>query len=164
MPLLPALRMVLRAIDKAARVEREDRGAERAGDRGVGDLALDPFEHDAVAAGAETSQSRIAMPRPFASWIRPRVLGQRLAAAVEDDAGEQDVVGAARDDERRIVGRNDAGRAGHADQPRAGRQHEAARAVDAGREDQRQPRARGAVDRALQRLGLVVGAVKRTPR
>ena len=48
----------------------------------------------------------------------------------------------------------------HADQPRAGRQHEAARAIDAGREDQRQPRAGEAVDRALQRLGLVFAAVE----
>ena len=40
----------------------------------------------------------------------------------------------------------------------------AARAIDAGRQDQRQPRAGGAVDRALQRLGLVVLLLVRTPR
>ena len=133
-----------------------DRSAERAGDRGAGDLAFDPFEHDAVAARAHHLAVADRDAAPVRELDQAALLGQRLAAAVEDDAGEQDVVGAARNDDRRVVGRDDARRAGHADEPRAGRQHQAACAVDAGREDERQPRAGGAVDRALQRLGLVV--------
>ena len=49
------------------------------------------------------SQSRIATSRPAASWMRPAFSGRLLAAAVEGDAGEQDVVGAARDDQRHVV-------------------------------------------------------------
>ena len=97
---------------------------------------------------------------PVRKLDQAALLGQGLAAAVEDDAGKQDVIGAARDDDRRVVGREDARRAGHADEPCAGRQHEAAGTVDAGREDERQPRARCAVDRTLQRFGLVLAAVE----
>jgi hypothetical protein len=70
------------------------------------------------------------------------------------------VVGAARDDQRRVIARDDARRTRDADQPRARGQHQAARAINARRKNQRQPCAREAVDRLLQRLGLVVLAVE----
>ena len=163
----PHLNAVVRAVadrvardHEGARVERMDRGAERAVDDRIDDLALDVLEHDAVAARADDLAVADRDRAPGRQLDQAGIGRQAAAAAVEDDAGEQDVVGAARNDQRRVVGRDDTRRAGHAEQARAGRKHEAAYAIDAGCEDQRQPRAGEAVDRALQRLGLVLAAVE----
>ena len=143
--------------DKAARVERVDRGAKRARDGRAGDVALDAFQHDAVAPRTDDLAIADRDPAPGRELNEAGILRQCLAAAVEGDAGEQDVVGAAANDQRCVVDRDESRCAGNADQPRAGRQHKPACAINAGAEDQRQPRARRAIDRTLQDLGLVVG-------
>src|SRR5437879_2789764 len=74
--------------DKAARVERVDRGAKRARDGRAGDVALDAFQHDAVAPRTDDLAIADRDPAPGRELNEAGILRQCLAAAVEGDAGE----------------------------------------------------------------------------
>ena len=91
------------------------------------------------------------------------VLRQRPAAAVEHEARERDVIGAARRDQRGAAGEDQPRRAAHADQLRAARQRQPADAIIAGTEHQRHARARGLVDRACSMLLWSAPPPARTP-
>ena len=123
----------------------------------AGDLAF-----DALRARCRCGRSR--RPRNRGSRRRGRsragsgraFSGSALPLPSKMMPESEDVVGAARDDQRRVVGRDDARRAGHADQPRAGRQHEA-RARD-------RRRARGSAAAARRRCGRSRAAAPRSGR
>ena len=115
------------------------------------------FEHDAVAARAEDlaiADRDAAAVRELDQAASSRAAALPLPSKMMPEsrmwsAPRATMIGALSVATMRVA-------PGTPIEPRAGRQHEAARAIDAGREDQRQARAGGAVDRALQRFGLVV--------
>src|SRR6185503_2195969 len=83
--------------DQPARLDREDPGRARGTDRVAGDLAFDCFEHDAVAAGIDDLAVAARDVAAGRQLNETGVLGQLPAGAVERDAGEENVVGPARD-------------------------------------------------------------------
>src|SRR4051794_12021114 len=72
--------------DEATRIERMDGCAQRAGDRGGGDLTFDSFEYNSIAARAQHFAIADRDSAAIGELDQAAVLGQRLAAAVEGDA------------------------------------------------------------------------------
>ena len=128
------------------------------GDDVAADVAGDLLEPDAVAAAAGDLAIGDADVAAAEAMHQAAPRRQRNAAAVERDAGKADAAGAFALQHRGAAGEDELGRAAHADQLRAVLQAKHAGAVDAGRQRQRHLRARGFVDGALQRAGLIVGA------
>ena len=158
MPLSLVPKMVLRETMQALRVERDDRGRGGLGDDVAADVAGDVLEPDAVAAAADDLAIGDADVAAAEAMHQAAPRRQRNAAAVERDVGEADAAGAFARKHRCAAVEDEPGRAAHADQLRAVLQTKHAGAIDARRQRQRHLRARGLIDRALQNLGLIVGA------
>ena len=157
MPLSLVPRMVLRETSRPCASNETIAVAADVGDDVTADIAGDLLEPDAGAAAAgdfAIDDADIASAEAMHEAAPGR---QRNAAAVERDVGEADAAGAFAWKHRRAAVEDELGRAAHADQLRAVLQTKHSGAIDARRQRQRHLRARGFVDRALQRPGLIVG-------
>ena len=158
MPLSLVPVIVLRDTIRPERVERYHRGGRDIGEDIAADVAGDLLQPDAVAAAADDLALGDADVAPTEAMHEAAPRRQRNAAAVERDAGKSDMSFALALQHRGATVENEFGRAAHADELRAALQAKQAGAVDTRRQRQRRLRARRIVDRALQLLGLVVGA------
>ena len=120
--------------------------------RFVGDFAVDPEAADADAARGHDLAVGDLDGASGRRTARARAVAERPLAAVEDEAGQADVVRIpGGGDQRKPVGQDEPRRTAHADKLRAGRQRDIADPIDAGAEWQaaracaRLPRSRAAI-------------------
>ena len=158
MPLLPAPVIVLRAISSARASKEWIATSALSVDERVDDLAVDRGAGDGGAAGAEDFAVGDLDAADVLDVQEAAPVGQAALLAVEHQAGERDVLGAGRADQRGAVAEDQLGRAAHADDLRVGGKLEIADAIAAGRDRERRAVACGLVDGALEGAALVVGA------
>ena len=113
---LPAIRRPRASIEKMA--------ASAAADRVAGDFALDRLERDAVAAGIDDLAIGDAQRAALGEMQQPAPFRQRDIAAVENEAGDADMIAAGGRHDRRSAGHDDPCRAGNAGDGGVGRQRQ----------------------------------------
>src|SRR6185312_8567440 len=152
---------IARAADDIARnhhpaaVDAEQRVIGGTDDSAAGHFAVAFRERDRVAAGVQDLAIGDWQGTHLTEIHEPAILRKVPAAALEREPGERDVVRLLGGEQRRPAREFDARCAAHAEKLRAGRQLEAAGAVEAGAQHQRRAHLRGTVDGALQ-LGALV--------
>ena len=163
MPLLPASKIVLRAISRPRRVERMDRGIGDVGRAGVSTISPSTAMH-MMPLRPEPTISQSAILHAAAVLELDEAGAARAAARLPPSRtrpDSADVVGAPADDQRaphRLSTSLVAPRTPTS--LRAGGKLHAADAIGAGRDGERAAAARGLVDGALQRAALVVGGAR----
>jgi hypothetical protein len=144
--------------DQAPGVERHHRGCGCSGDDVAADIAKNLFEPDRVAAAARDLAIDDADVATTEAMDQAAPGRQCNTAAVERDAVKTDAAGAFARQHRGTAVEDEFCRAAHADQLRAAFQAQHSGAIDAARQREGSLRARGFIDRTLQRACLVVGA------
>ena len=138
---------------QAARLDRIDAGIGGPGNLGVLDAAGDALERDAVLAAADDLaivDDRMAhapeIDQPCVLSLEPAV------GAVEDEAGEFDMLGVLGDQHMAVAAIDDARGAGHAGEAHARRQRQVGHDIDAGRQEQRHVAVRRRLQHAAKAL------------